>query len=525
MGRGPEGTANQGRLDGILSRNAADPEVAARIALIYGNRHVTYAEVETATNRIAHVLLGYGVEPGDRIGVLGRNSATYVFIYFALARIGAIMVPVNFWYRSGEIAYTIQQSGCAGLLVDTRFEANLPGLENHPHVRWTHTFTAGDESSEQSAFERDVQSAADHPPSVEVAGTDAHIILYTSGTTGFPKGATFSHRSHFNHAQALAAATDASAGDVGALIYPLFHTGGFDCLVLPHFLQGATLVVLDGGDPELILDATERHGVTNIYCVPTVWRRLLASLGEQARDVSSVRRCLGSSDTFPPDLLDGIMRQFDADVYVTYGLTEAGCILTVCKLTLDDRGKLGSVGRPLPNVELQLMATGGKPAATGEVGEVAAHTTGRMEGYWRLNNRTAEAIIDGWLYSGDLGRLDEDGYLYLAGRAKDIIISGGENIYPLEIERLLKQDSRIRDVAIVGVPDREWGESVLAVVVPAPGAALTADGVTAYVRERLAGYKKPRYVEIIDALPVTDATGKVQKAALRERYTAKYGAS
>ena len=510
-------------LAGILSRNAADPVISGKTALIWGDRRSTYAQVEQAVNRLAHVLLGRGVEPGNCVGVLGRNSDTYVVIYFALARIGAIMVPINFWYRSGEIAYTIDQSGCSGLLVEGQFASTLPNLAEHPTVRWTEYFGSASGSGDCRSLEDKIAEASTTAPEIAVVETDPHIVLYTSGTTGFPKGATFCHRSHYRHAKALAEATDAVVDDVGAVIYPLFHTGGFDCLVLPHFLTGGTLVILDGGDPEEILEATERHGVTNIFCVPTVWRRLLATMGNRPRDVSSVRRCLGSSDTFPPDLLNGILNEFDADVYVTYGLTEAGCVLTVCKLTRDDRSKLGSVGRPIPGVELQLMADRGVPSIADALGEVTARTLACMDGYWQMPERTSETLVDSWLYSGDMGRLDEDGYLYLAGRSKDIIISGGENIYPLEIERLLKQDARIIDAAVVGVPDREWGESVLAVVVAAPGIELTESDVSEYVRLRLAGYKKPRFVELVDELPMTSATGKVQKAALRDRYREKYG--
>ena len=236
-----------------------------------------------------------------------------------------------------------------------------------------------------------------------------------------------------------------------------------------------------------------------------------------------MQRCLGSSDTFPPDLLDDILRTFNADVYVTYGLTEAGCILTVCKLTRHNHTKIGSVGCPMPSVEIRLVDEADRPVAPGEVGEVVARTPSMMQAYWDMPDRTAEALKGGWLHSGDLGRLDSDGYLYLAGRARDIIISGGENIYPLEIERLLKENPKIRDAAVVGIPDPEWGESVLAAVVPSEGAEITPDEIIDFVRTRAAGYKKPKYVEIVDKLPVTTATGKVQKAVLRERYGKKYG--
>ncbi len=510
-------------LDGILQKNASAPGLGSKIALICGDNTLTYAEVDVQVNRLGNALVDLGVERGDRIGVLGRNSDTYVVIYFALARIGAIIVPINYWYKSQEIHYTLEQSGCSALILDGHYQQVVaPVHEQLPALRWSLSY--GPQPAPDTLHLEEVMAAAPATaPGLRVAENDPHIILYTSGTTGFPKGATFSHRSHYVHALSLATATGGHADDVGLVIYPLFHTGGPDCLVLPHFLLGATLVILDGGDADEILAATQRHKATNIFCVPTVWRRLLARLRQRDYDVDSVQRCLGSSDTFPPDLLDEILQRFNAEVYVTYGLTEAGCLLTVCRLTRQDRGKLGSAGRPMPIVELALVDENGDRANLGEVGQVVARTPGVMEGYWNMPERTAEALQDGWLYSGDMGRMDEQGYLYLAGRAKDMIISGGENIYPLEIERLLKEDPRIREVAVVGVPDREWGESVLAVVVPAPGAQLKEEEIVDYVRQRVAGYKKPRYVELVDALPVTTATGKVQKAVLRERYAEKYG--
>lgn len=510
-------------LDSILHKNAADPGCSDKVALICGDNTLNYAQLNQQVNRLGNALMDLGIARGDRVGILGRNSDTYVLIYFALARIGAVAVPINFWYKSQEICYTLKQSGSSALIADGQFaEAIAPAQRQLPGLRWT-LYYGQQQVPGSPSLEEVMAAAATANPEVQVDENDPHIILYTSGTTGFPKGATFSHRSHYIHALSLAQTTGGRADDVGLVIYPLFHTGGPDCLLLPHFLLGATLVILDGGDADEILRLTQRHRATNIFCVPTVWRRLLARLRERDYDVSSVRRCLGSSDTFPPDLLDEIMQRFNAEVYVTYGLTEAGCLLTVCRLTHEDRSKLGSVGRPMPIVELALMDQEGRPVPLGEVGQVAARTPGVMNDYWQMPERTAEALREGWLYSGDMGRLDEEGYLYLAGRAKDMIISGGENIYPLEIERLLKENPQIRDAAVVGVPDREWGESVLAVVVPAPGTTLTREAVVDYVRQRLAGYKKPRYVELVDTLPVTTATGKVQKGVLRQRYAEKYG--
>ena len=506
-------------LGDILQRNAQDPGLMHKKAIIFGSRELTYGNLNEQCNRVANGLRDLGVRKGDRIGVLSRNSDTYVTVYFALAKLGAIMVPVNFWYRSREVHYTLRQSGVRGLIFHRRFATVVAGVGSLSNLEWT--LTIGDHSGNRLE-ELAAGSPADEPV-VELDENDPHIILYTSGTTGFPKGAVFSHKSHYLQALSLARSTGGHSGDVGLVVYPLFHTGGPDCLVLPHFLMGATLVILDGADPDAILSAAARHRATNIFCVPTVWRWILARQRRRNYDVTSIQRCLGSSDTFPTALLEDILAAFESDVYVTYGLTEAGCILTVCRLTSSDLGKLGSVGRPMAPVELDVVDSSGNPVATGEVGEVVAKTAFAMLEYWNMPEKTVEALKGGWLYTGDLGRIDNDGYLYLSGRAKDMIVSGGENIYPLEIERLLKENPKIRDAAVVGIPDREWGESVLAAVVASDGADLTADEVSNYVRARLAGFKKPRWVEIIPELPVTTATGKVRKAVLRERYREKYG--
>ncbi|MSS71024.1 MAG: long-chain-fatty-acid--CoA ligase [Candidatus Latescibacteria bacterium] len=504
-------------LGNILRRNAASQAFRDKTALIFGDRRTTYAALNEQANRLANALVGLGVRKGDRVAVLGRNSDFYVAIYFALAKSGAIAVPVNFWYRTEEIRYTLSQSEASLFLVERRFAEVAGSAMDQVRI------FGYDEGGGASDLARLMAGTDPSEPAVEVAEDDPHIILYTSGTTGFPKGATLTHKNHYLHAMSLALSTGNATEDVGAVIYPLFHTGGPDCLVLPHFLVGATLVVLDGGDPKIILEATERHRITNLFCVPTVWRRILRTLEETPFDVSSVRRCLGSSDTFPPDLLDRILSRFSADVYVTYGLTEAGCILTVCRLTREDRTKIGAVGRPMPTVEVRVVDPAGRDVPIGEVGEVVARGPAIMAGYWNMPEKTAEAMRGGWLHSGDLARWDADGYLSIAGRAKDVIISGGENIYPAEIERALKELAGVRDAAVVGVPDREWGESVLAVIVPEEGAALSPEDVIAFVRGRLAGFKKPRYVTFVDALPVTAATGKVQKGALREQFKKRYG--
>jgi acyl-CoA synthetase (AMP-forming)/AMP-acid ligase II len=354
------------------------------------------------------------------------------------------------------------------------------------------------------------------PPTTPIDEDDPHIILYTSGTTGRPKGAVLSHRAHVLHAQTFALKLRLVEEDVWLNLYPLFHTGGMDCGVLPAFVVGATVVLLRHPEPAAILGVIERRRVSALMAVPTLWRRICAEAAHQTYDTSSLRRTAGSSDAMPRDLLDEVQRRFQTPYIQTYGLTEAGCILTY--LDPGDVGtKLGSAGKPHAGCDLRLIGLDGAPVADGEVGEIVAHTEHIMHGYWRRPEETTRALADGWLRTGDLGRIDADGFLWIAGRAKDLIISGGENIDPVEIERCLLTHDTVAEVAVIGLPDAEWGEQVVAVIVPAAGAAPVAADLIAYVRPRLAGYKCPKQVVFVAALPRTASTGKVQKAILRDQ--------
>jgi len=505
------------RLGDIVRRNAQNGPFRDKVALVHGTRRVTYGELNRRVNRLANALLALGVSRGDRVAVLGRNSIEYCAIYFALAKAGAVMVPLNFRYRPGEIVYATTQSGTSWFL----YEAALDGLvaaarAELPTVKRFLAF--GDNALDgPDSLSYLASATTDAEPTVDIDENDPRIIMYTSGTTGFPKGATLSHRQQYLHALVYAHEDAMQASDVALVIYPLFHAGGSDCLLLPLLLVGGTGVILDRVDADDILSALERERATFLFCVPTVWRRITRALDERAMDLSSLRMCISSSDTIPRELLSAIKKHVSAPVIQLYGLTEAGVITHFLRPEHHET-KLGSVGQPHPLVDVRIVGDNGADVPSGQVGEIVIKGPTIMLGYWDMPEKTALTIRDGWLHSGDLGRVDEAGFLYLMGRAKDLIISGGENIYPAEIERVLREHPGVRDVAVVGVPDPEWSESVLAVVVPVEPNALTEQEVIEFVRDRLAGFKKPRFVRFVDELPVTSATSKVQKAELRTRY-------
>ena len=501
----------------VLRRQARADTCRDKVALIEGDQRMTYGELNGRVNRIARALLRLGVARGDRVGLLGRNSVEWVAAYFALGKIGAIVVPLNFWYRGEEIQYAFTQAGCSVLLAEAGYTALVEGVrEALTGLRHVVYFGAGAAGPGPSLAALGAAEPGDEPaggPDEE----DPSVIIFTSGTTGFPKGATFTHRRQVLGSTVFALETGMRESDTAVLVYPLFHVGGIDCLLLPMLIAGGTVVVLDRPEPREVLRAIERHRATFQFCVPTLWRRLLRELAVESVDVSSVRLCLSSSDTITRETLLGIKEHFGAPVIQLYGLTEA-CVVTHFLKAEHHESRLGSVGRPHPFVDVRIVDEAGRDVRPGEVGQILMRGPTVMAGYWNMPEKTAETIRDDWLHSGDLGRVDEDGFLYIMGRGKDMIISGGENIYPAAIERVLREHPDVRDVAVVGLPDPEWSEAVCAVIVPREGAAPSAESIVAFVSGRLAGYNRPKHVVLVDALPVTTATGKVQKAELRKRY-------
>ncbi len=520
----------------ILRRQASPSGRPNRAALITERGPVTYAALHEAACGVSRALASRGVRPGDRVALLGRNSAEWVAVYYGAAICGAILVPLNFWFRASEVAYAIADSGTTIVIADRDHTTVIDQARALPEVDPVREWVWLDEiATFETSVETDVPAAA-------IDERDAHIILYTSGTTGFPKGAVMSHRAHILHAMTFALHVGAHSDDVYLNVYPLFHTGGTDCALLPYHFVGATVVLLRDPRPDAILESMARHRVTAMMAVPTIWRRLVDAPGLGTRDLSAFRRAMGSSDAMPLDLLEQVMTRFDATWTQTYGLTEGGCILTYLP-PADHTRKIGSAGKAHAQADLLIAdpsreadpdwPTGpGHRLPPGETGEVVARTEHAMTAYWGRPDQTATSVRNGYLRTGDFGYLDDEGYLFISGRLKDVIISGGEKIYPAEVEPLLRTYPGIRDLALVGVPDREWGESVLAVIVPseAPvhhgaakwsandGATFDVDAFRQWARTQVAGYKVPRHVVLVDELPRTTGTGKVQKGVLRERF-------
>jgi acyl-CoA synthetase (AMP-forming)/AMP-acid ligase II len=476
-----------------------------RTAYVIGDRRVTYRRFNEMANRLAHALFGLGVRRGDRVATLAPNRIEYPAIYFALAKLGAIHVPVNFRYKAGEIRYTLAQSEASVLLHAAEFGDVVHGLRAElPALR--HVLALDGDVPDLMA------RASDTEPAAAVDERDAHVMLYTSGTTGDPKGALLSHRSYVLQAGQTQSLTGLGEDDVGLCMFPMFHMGGW-AMPLGYWAHGGTIVIMEKADPGAILAAVTRERVTYLYLIPTLYDAVLALPEFAGADLGSLRALGSGTSVMTEAQVRTIIERFrNPNLQILYGQTEAGPVAAL--RPRDALRKPTSVGQPVLNVDVRIVDAEDRDVGAGETGEIVCQSEFNMLGYWRMPEETARTLRGGWVHTGDLGTLDDEGFLHIAGRVKEMIKCGGENVFPVEVERCLLAHPAIAEAAVFGVPDPHWGEVVAAAVVRRPGVLLTEADVTEYVRAQLAGYKKPRIVRFLDTLPRTASTRQVQKTLL-----------
>ncbi|MEU6371585.1 acyl-CoA synthetase [Streptomyces sp. NPDC046909] len=505
-------------LGDLLSRSTA--RVPDRTAVVYRDLRQTYAELDETVNRTANALAARGVGRGDRVALLSHNNHAYVVLYFALARLGAVSVPVNFMLTAGEVGYVLGHSGATGLVVE---DALLPVAEQALEdadlaAAVTVRGVIPDSGAAAPAGWESVEDwmAHDDPtaPDVFVADDDLAQLIYTSGTESRPKGAMLSARSLMSQYVTCAVDGEMSGDDIEIHALPLFHCAQLHCFLTPGIYLGATNIVLPGADAEAILRTVEKERATKLFCPPTVWIALLRHPDFDKRDLSSLRKGYYGASIMPVEVLKEIGERLPGvRLFNFYGQTEMSPVATILKPE-DQVRKAGSAGRPGLNVETLVVDDDNRPVPPGEIGEIVHRSPHAMLGYWNDPERTDDAFADGWFHSGDLGVLDSEGYLTVVDRKKDMIKSGGENVASREVEEVLYQHQAVAETAVFGLPHPEWIEAVTAVVVLREGASATAEELIAHCRASLAGFKSPKHIEFAAQLP-KNASGKILKRELR----------
>jgi long-chain acyl-CoA synthetase len=500
--RGERGAAMTNLAQIVRDAEAARGEF---LALRHGDRALTYAELALASGQAAALLREAGIRPGDRAAMMMPNVLAYPVLFYGILAAGAVVVPMNPLLKSREVAHYLGDSGASVIFAwdAAAGEAAKGAAESGAQVI--------------RVAEPDAQALlGDRPPLADWAernDDDDAVILYTSGTTGRPKGAELTHANLYRNAEVTATTLiTASPGDVLMGCLPLFHSFGLTCGLNASVIGGACLSLLPRFDPAAVLEMIGGQQVTIFEGVPTMYSAMLNHPARGAADTSSLRLCVSGGAALPVEVLRGFEEAFDCAILEGYGLSETSPVASFNHP--DAERKPGSIGTPIAGVEMRVLDAAGSALPAGEIGEIAIRGHNVMKGYWGKPEATAEAIPDGWFRTGDLARTDEDGYFFIVDRKKELIIRGGYNVYPREVEEALHEHPGVAEVAVVGIPHDSLGEEVGAAVALKPGAEATADELRAFAKERVAAYKYPRHVWLVDELP-KGPTGKILRREVR----------
>ncbi|MBI3769728.1 MAG: o-succinylbenzoate--CoA ligase [Deltaproteobacteria bacterium] len=501
----------------LLSKRAHLSPTLEGVVEVERGRRFTFAALNARANRSAHALAALGVGKGDRVALLLMNGVEYVESFFAIAKLGAIVVPLNWRLVADELAFILQDSGAAVLVFDPELREVVAELHRRgaaTAVRaWVQTGDPADALPFATGYDAIQERASDTEPAIGASDDDALYIMYTSGTTGLPKGVVHTHRSVLFSNFTIAMTADVRYRDRYVIVLPLFHVGALTPLT-GNVHRGMTTILMRAFDPRRMFETIERERATTLLAVPAMLNFMLQVPDSERYDCASLRWIMSGAAPVPVTLIEAYAKR-GIEVHQVYGLTES--CGPACLISPEDAlAKAGSTGKAFFHTDVRVVDEGGHDVAPGGVGEVLVRGAHVMQGYWNRPDATAETIRDGWLHTGDLATIDAEGFVYIADRKKDMIISGGENIYPAEIENVILSCPRVRDVAVIGQVSPKWGESPLAIVVKGDAALAEAD-VLAHCQGKLARFKQPKAVRFVDEIPRNPA-GKILKRILRERF-------
>ncbi|MCF8033146.1 MAG: long-chain fatty acid--CoA ligase [Desulfarculaceae bacterium] len=500
---------------GDLLVNSAG-KFSRQLAVVSDQGRHSFQELERRTASLAGAMLAAGLRPGDAVGMLFYNSLHLVEAYFAAVRVGLVAVPINFRLTSREMAYLLADSGAKALFYDPKFDEGLAGVSGElPEIRLWVSPQPGPSCLAQD-YEPFLNSAAPAGDHGEVNEDSPCQIMYTSGTTGRPKGAVLTHRNVMWNLINTIHGREDRAGQVSIIVGPLYHTAALNNHLTIQVALGGTSVLVKKFDPESLLATVQKERATVISGSPAMYNLLMQHPAAGSYDTGSITKCTAGADKLAMETKRKLMEFFPNinGVYDVYGCTEAAPCIAILGAR-DSLRKDASVGPPLPFLQARVADEEDRPLGPGEVGELLCKGPNVMQRYHNAPEATAEALRGGWLHTGDLAVTDQEGFLYIVDRKKDMIVSGGENIYPRELEEVLYTHPEVSDAAVVGLPDATWGETVCACVSLKPGSGLDQDGIIAHCKANLASYKKPRRVVFLEQIP-RNASGKVLKRDLRQ---------
>jgi long-chain acyl-CoA synthetase len=471
-----------------------------RIAVKLDDVELNYTITNEGAKRVAGLLKAKGLDPGDRVAIMLPNIPFFPPVYYGVLRLGCIVVPMNVLLKPREVQYYLEDSGTKLIFAWHGF---AEAAEEGAKAAGAECMLVNPEDFAQIVFEQE--------PVEELADTDAEdtaVILYTSGTTGEPKGAELTHANLKRNAEVSSKLPDLSPEDVALGALPLFHSFGQTCTMNAVIATGAMMTQIPRFDPDKALEIIERDKATIFQGVPTMYNAILHSEKRDDYDTSSLRACMSGGSAMPEELMRNFEEAFDTKILEGYGLSETSPVASFNHL--DRERKPGSIGTPIEGVEMKLVDDDGNDVGEGEIGEIVVKGHNVMKGYWNREDATADAIKDGWFYTGDMGKIDEDGYFFIVDRKKELIIRGGYNVYPREVEEVLYEHPAVQEAAVVGVEDEKMGEEVAAAVVLKKGEQVTESELRDFVKGEVASYKYPRKIWFTDELP-KGPTGKILK--------------
>lgn len=488
---------------------------AEATAYVDAGHECAYGELDRRASQVANALAAAGCSPGDRIAYLGVNSGPYVETFFGANKAKAVYVGLNWRLALAELEHILNDAGVSLVVADPQ---HLPMLQS---LQETVPSLKAIVSAERSAFDAWRETGSDADPFLRHGDGDTILQFYTSGTTGRPKGVMITNRCMGAHRRSEDQMGDwhlkPEPREVSINAMPNFHIGGLGWLLIGVF-RGAKVILMPAPDPAAFLDHVESHRVTHLFTVPVVLGMMVEEQKRRPRDLSALRTIHYGASAIAPSLLREALEVMQVRFSQYYGMTEANGVITCLAPEHHDLERpelLTSCGRSVSGTEIKICDEQGQEVPRGASGEIWARSDGLMKGYWNRPEANAEVFVDGWYRSGDGGRMDDDGFIYIGDRIRDMVVSGGENIYPSEVEHQLVEHPSVAEAAVVGVPDERWGEALKAFVVPSGNDAVTADDLIEFLRDRLAGYKIPRLYGFLDEMPKT-ASGKMQKFKLKQ---------